>query len=102
MTTSYACSLCFETETIGQGVKTDKGFKEVHVNIVARNLSDFYGQDVSGTQVYNHLRKWCQRWVKVCRLNDLSGANWDENTCGIVLDDEHLLGHTKVRLGVDL
>ncbi|KAK3158417.1 hypothetical protein QOZ80_2AG0136980 [Eleusine coracana subsp. coracana] len=82
-------------DLVGQGVKTDKGFKEVHVNNVARALTDFSGQEVSGTQVYNHLRKWRQRWVKVCRLKDLSGANWDENTCSILLDNEHLLGHTK-------
>lgn len=39
------------------GVKTDKGFKEVHVNQVARSLSEFCGQQVSGNQMYNHLRK---------------------------------------------
>ncbi|TVU49236.1 hypothetical protein EJB05_00535, partial [Eragrostis curvula] len=82
-------------ELVGQGVKTDKGFKEVHVNSVARNLSEFTGQEVTGTQVYNHLRKWRQRWVKVVRLKDLSGALWDENTYTILLDDEHLMGHTK-------
>ncbi|KAK3130153.1 hypothetical protein QOZ80_6BG0489680 [Eleusine coracana subsp. coracana] len=78
-------------DLVGQGVKTDKGFKEVHVNNVARALTDFSGQEVFGTQVYNHLRKWRQRWVKVCRLKDLSGANWDENTYSILLDDEHVL-----------
>ncbi|KAK3160798.1 hypothetical protein QOZ80_1BG0064690 [Eleusine coracana subsp. coracana] len=82
-------------DLVGQGVKTNKGFKEVHVNQVARNLSDFIGQEVTGTQVYNHLRKWRQRWVKVYRLKDLSGALWDEDTCTIVLDDEHLRGHIK-------
>ncbi|KAK3121170.1 hypothetical protein QOZ80_8BG0647450 [Eleusine coracana subsp. coracana] len=82
-------------DLVGGGVKTDKGYKEVHVNQVARNLSEFTGQEVTGTQVSNHLRKWRQRWVKVCRLKDLSGATWDEDTFTIVLDDEHLLGHTK-------
>ncbi|KAJ1275961.1 hypothetical protein BS78_05G176900 [Paspalum vaginatum] len=77
------------------GVKTDKGFKEVHVNAVARQLSEFINQDVTGTQVYNHLRKWRQRWVKVCKLRDISGALWDEDNYMIVLDEEHLLGHTK-------
>jgi hypothetical protein len=42
----------------GQGVKRDKGFKEVHVNSVAKALTEFSGQEVTGTQVYNHLRKW--------------------------------------------
>ncbi|WVZ94871.1 LOW QUALITY PROTEIN: hypothetical protein U9M48_040707, partial [Paspalum notatum var. saurae] len=82
-------------DLVGQGVKTDKGFKEVHVNAVARQLSEFIGQDVTGTQVYNHLCKWRQRWVKICKLRDLSGALWDEDNYMIVLDEEHLLGHTK-------
>ncbi|KAL6601266.1 hypothetical protein ACP70R_044486 [Stipagrostis hirtigluma subsp. patula] len=84
-------------DLVGEGVKTDKGFKEVHVNQVARAVSEFCGQEVTGTQVYNHLRKWRQRWVRVCKLKDLSGALWDEDNYCIVLDEEHLLGHTKVR-----
>ncbi|TVT98758.1 hypothetical protein EJB05_55916, partial [Eragrostis curvula] len=32
-------------ELVGTGVKTDKGFKEVHVNSVARNLTEFTGQE---------------------------------------------------------
>jgi hypothetical protein len=47
-------------DLVGQGVKTDKGFKEVHVNSVAKALIEFSGQEVTGTQVYNHLRKWRQ------------------------------------------
>ncbi|WVZ89944.1 hypothetical protein U9M48_036289 [Paspalum notatum var. saurae] len=82
-------------ELVGQGVKTDKGFKEVHVNAVASHLTEFCGQDVTGTQVYNHLRKWRQRWVKICKLKDISGALWDDDNYMIVLDEEHLLGHTK-------
>ena len=34
-------------ELVGQGVKTDKGFKEVHLNSVARSLSDFISQEVT-------------------------------------------------------
>jgi hypothetical protein len=82
-------------DLVGQGVKTDKGFKEVHVNSVAKALTEFSGQEVTETQVYNHLRKWRQKWIRVYRLKDLSGADWDENTITIILDDEHLLGHTK-------
>jgi hypothetical protein len=82
-------------DLIGQGVKIDEGFKEVHVNSVAKALTEISGQEVTGTQVYNHLRKWRQKWIRVCRLKDLSDAHWDENTFTIILDDEHLLGHTK-------
>ncbi|WVZ94541.1 LOW QUALITY PROTEIN: hypothetical protein U9M48_040421 [Paspalum notatum var. saurae] len=77
------------------GVKTDKGFKEVHLNAVAKQLSEFSGLNVTGTQVYNHLRKWRQRWQKVCKLKDLSGALWDEDNYMIKLEEERLLGHTK-------
>ncbi len=31
--------------------------KEVHMNNVAKQIFDFYGQEVTSTQVYNHLRK---------------------------------------------
>jgi hypothetical protein len=82
-------------ELVGEGVKTDKGFKEVHVNMVARQVSEFSGQEVTGTQVYNHLHKWHQRWARVCKLKDISKALWDEDSCSIVLAKEHLLGYTR-------
>ena len=44
-------------DLIGTGVRTDKGFKEIHLNSVAKNVSEFCGQEVTGQQVYNHLRK---------------------------------------------
>ncbi|XP_034594492.1 uncharacterized protein [Setaria viridis] len=47
-------------DLVGQGVKIDKGFKEVHV-----------------------------------RMKDLSGALWNEEHHMIVLEKEHLIGHTK-------
>ena len=64
-------------------------------------VSEFARVNVSTQQIYNHLRKWRQRWVKIVRLKDLSGALWDEDHHMIVLDDEHLLGHTKVRNCLD-
>ena len=90
-------------DLVVQGVKTDKGFKEVHVSQVATMISEFVRQIVSTQQIYNHLRKWRQtqqiynhlrkwrqRWVKIVRLKDLSGALWDSDHNMIVLDDEHL------------
>jgi hypothetical protein len=38
-------------DLIGEGVKTDKGFKEVHVNAMAKQVSKFSGQTVTGTEV---------------------------------------------------
>jgi methionine salvage enolase-phosphatase E1 len=84
-------------DLVGQAVKTDKGFKDVHVRQVASMVSKFAGVNVSTQQIYNHLRKWRQRWVKIVRLKDLSGALWSEEHHMICLDDEHLNGHTKVK-----
>ncbi|XBI51677.1 hypothetical protein VPH35_034163 [Triticum aestivum] len=80
-------------ELTSSGVRTDKGFKEVHLNTVAKQVFEFCGQMVSATQVYNHLRKWRSPWIQVSKLRDLSGASWNENTCSIVLEAEHYAGH---------
>ncbi|KAI5015117.1 hypothetical protein ZWY2020_056507 [Hordeum vulgare] len=80
-------------ELISSGVRTDKGFKEVHLNTIAKQMFEFCGQDVSATQVYNHLRKWRGRWIQVSKMRDLSGASWNENTCSIVLEGEHYAVH---------
>ena len=79
-------------------VRTDKGFKEVHLNQVARDLKEFSGNDVTGTQVYNHLRKWRQRWIRVTKLRELSGVLWDEDNYMITLEGEHYNGHVKVHI----
>jgi hypothetical protein len=83
-------------QLIETGVRTDKDFKEVHLNQVAKYLSEFVGMEVTGTQVYNHLRKWRQRWVKVSKLRMLSGAHWVDDVCMISLEEEHYVGHIKV------
>jgi hypothetical protein len=44
-------------QLISTGVRTDKDFKEVHLNQVVRDLHEFTGNEVTGQQVYNHLRK---------------------------------------------
>ncbi|XBH68766.1 hypothetical protein VPH35_096835 [Triticum aestivum] len=80
-------------ELISSRVRTDKGFKEMHLNTVAKQVFEFCGQEVSTTQVYNHPRKWRSRWIQVSKLRDLSGASWDEKTCSIVLEAEHYVGH---------
>ncbi|CAO2206314.1 unnamed protein product [Urochloa humidicola] len=82
-------------ELISTGVRTDKGFKEVHLNQVAKLLNEFTGNEVTGTQVYNHLRKWRQRWVRVTKLRELSGALWDGDNFMISLEEEHYKGHIK-------
>ncbi|KAK1683611.1 hypothetical protein QYE76_044459 [Lolium multiflorum] len=71
---------------IQSGVRTDKGFKEIHLNSVAKGLFEHYGVSVCSTRVYNHLRKWRQRWLTIIKLHDLSGAQWCEDTKCIVLE----------------
>ena len=82
-------------QLISSGVRTDKGFKEVHLNQVAKQVQKFSGQEASRTHVYNHLRKWRVRLVKVTKLRELSGALWDDH-CMITLEEEHYNGHIKV------
>ncbi|KAK3123750.1 hypothetical protein QOZ80_8AG0635440 [Eleusine coracana subsp. coracana] len=50
-------------QLIATRVRTDKGFKEVHLNQVAKDLHDFSGTEVTGTQVYNHLQNYQQMQV---------------------------------------
>nr|XP_034594480.1 uncharacterized protein LOC117856159 [Setaria viridis] len=82
-------------QLISTGVRTDKGFKEVHLNQVVKVVHEFSSNEVTGTQVYNHLRKWRQRWIKVVKLREFSGALWDEDNFMITLENEHYNGHIK-------
>lgn len=82
-------------QLISTGVRTDKGFKEVHLNQVIKALQEFSGNEVTGTQVYNHLCKWRQRWVRVTKLRELSGTLWDEDNFMITLEEEHYNGYIK-------
>jgi methionine salvage enolase-phosphatase E1 len=81
---------------LSDGSRPDKVFKDKDVNMVVRHLKEFTGEIVSSTQVYNHLRKWRQKWSKVSKLKDLSGALWDSDIDAIMLDGEHYAGHIKV------
>jgi hypothetical protein len=87
-------------QIIGDGSRTDKFFKDKDVNTVAKALHEYSGEVVSPTQVYNHLRKWRQKWGKVAKLKELSGALFDDTTNAIMLDTEHYLGHCKVETKV--
>ncbi|CAD6260160.1 unnamed protein product [Miscanthus lutarioriparius] len=80
---------------VSDGSRPDKVFKDKDVNFVAKALKLFCGEVVSPTQVYNHLRKWRQKWARVSKLKDLSGAVWDDQAHAIMLEQEHYLGHCK-------
>jgi hypothetical protein len=81
---------------VSDGSRPDKVFKEKDVNAVAKAVKEYCGETVTSTQVYNHLRKWRQKWSRVSKLKDLSGALWDDDTHAIMLEHEHYLGHCKV------
>ena len=85
-------------QLLSDGSRPDKVFKDKDVNSVAKALKEYSGEAVSPTQVYNHLRKWWQKWSRVSKLKDLSGALWDSDSNAILLDQEHYLGHCKVAL----
>ncbi|KAJ1299124.1 hypothetical protein BS78_01G507600 [Paspalum vaginatum] len=83
---------------IATGVRIDKVFKEMHLNQVAKAVHEFSGVEVSGNQVYNHLRKWRLKWIRVTKLRELIGALWDEENSMITLDDEHYKGHFQMQV----
>ncbi|CAD6334495.1 unnamed protein product [Miscanthus lutarioriparius] len=80
---------------VSDGSRPEKVFKDKDVNSVAKALKQFCGEVVSPTQVYNHLRKWRQKWARVSKLKDLSAALWDDQAHAIMLEQEHYLGHCK-------
>jgi hypothetical protein len=61
-------------QLLSDGTRPEKVFKDKDVNYVAKALKDYNGEVVSPTQVYNHLRKWRQKWSRIRKLKDLSGA----------------------------
>jgi hypothetical protein len=85
-------------QLVSDGSRPDKVFKDKDMNLVAKQLFEFSGEVVSPTQVYNHLRKWRQKWAKVAKLKDLSGALWDTDLSAIMLDVEHYSNHIKVEI----
>ncbi|KAM0867283.1 hypothetical protein ACQ4PT_042056 [Festuca glaucescens] len=82
-------------DEVPKGVKTDKGFKEIHIGQAAKALTQLVGYDVTTIQVTNHLRKWKIRYQRIEKLRLLSGALWDDDQKMIVLEDQHYLGHTQ-------
>ena len=83
-------------QLVSDGSRPDKVFKDKDVNLVAKQLKEYSGEIVSSSEVYNHLRKWRQKWAKVAKLRDLSGALWDNDLSAIMLDVEHYSNHIKV------
>ena len=54
-----ACMMRCLAGIAAKGAKTDKGFKEIHINQAAKALTELVGYDVSATQITNHLSSAC-------------------------------------------
>jgi hypothetical protein len=57
------CILEEMCDLIKMSVRTNKGFKEVHLSVVVKALLEHCGTNVRSTQVYNHQRKWRVRCI---------------------------------------
>jgi len=44
-------------QLVSDGSRPDKVFEDKDVNYVAKALKEYSGEEVSPTQVYNHMRK---------------------------------------------
>jgi hypothetical protein len=67
-------------ELIKTSMRTNKGFKEVHMTAVAKTLPEHCCAHVSLTQVYKHLTKWRVRLLTISKLHNLRKAQWCEET----------------------
>ena len=55
-------------ELVREGPKVDRGMKEEYITRVSSDVLDFTGLKVTNTQIYNHLRKWRARWIRLTQL----------------------------------
>ena len=80
-------------ELVQTGVCFDKGFKQTDINRVGNDFLDLTRLTDSTTQIYNHLRKWRAKWVRISYLREHEGATWIEETSTIMMDEEKLIAH---------
>ena len=84
-------------ELVHKGINFERGFKEHYMNTVSNDVLDFTRTTVSTTQIYNHLRKWRQRWIRITRLAKTKGATWCEHSSTLSMDEQTLIAYTTVR-----
>ena len=85
-------------ELVDKGIRFDRVFKEQYINKVSNYVLDFTGITVSTSQIYKHLRKWRQRWMRVSPLKKLEAVTWCEDTTTMKMDEDKLIMHTMVRI----
>ncbi|KAH7665753.1 Myb/SANT-like domain-containing protein [Dioscorea alata] len=76
------------TEQANLGLKSDKGFKNVALNAVARAVSARFNLAVSDTHVNNRLRHVRKIWLIIKKIKSLSGVSWDDVEKKIVMGEE--------------
>ena len=77
--------------------RVESCFKEKHLKSVCNDVLDFMGTKVTPTQVYNHMRRWKQKWIMVCTVREMEGVTWCKETTALMMDDEKLIAHLMVR-----
>ena len=86
---------------VKEGMTGVKFLRERDPRAIVKAILEYSGVKESVSQVYNHLRHWRARWVQVAKLRMADGADWDEITSTVKIDDEAYYAHIKVR-SVDL
>ena len=110
ISTWSAYMLEYLASLVVNGTKTSSTFKMVHYNGCAKALQEKFGIVRTGEQVKNHLKTWQKKFHKICDLRGLSAANWDEDTCKLLMMSTttiilrygccpHLLAHIICQLG---
>jgi hypothetical protein len=80
-------------ELVKSGVCFNQGFKESQMKKVANDVLDF----TSIAQIYNHIRKWRNKWSLISILKCEDKLKWSEyDTCFVLDDEENLYDHLKV------
>ena len=84
-------------ELVKRDIRFDRVFRECHLTRVSNDVIEFVGITVTTSQIYKHMRKWIMKWVKVCKLKDLEGTTWSNETTTIMMEEDKLISHLMVR-----
>ena len=85
-------------QLVEQGIQFDKCFKDRYIRKVSDVVLEFTRLTISSTQIYNHLRRWRGRWVRINELKRMPGVVWYETSTTLTMDDVQLLHHHQVCL----
>ena len=66
-------------ELVQKGIYFHKGFKDQYVRKMSEDVLDFTRLTITSTQIYNYLRKWRAKWVRINQLKEMQEIVWFEN-----------------------